>query len=126
MINLNYSFQSMDFSLYSKYNLKISIKINREDVINIDKFKFELKIISGINKVISISKIRKIRLIIKNWILKGVRFKDRGSNPHSKGEDFSRFWYNFFEKIKFSKINKNGIKILNNNKIIKVIIYIKG
>lgn len=71
------------------------------------------------------SKIKKISLIKKNWILKGIRFRDKGSNPHSKGEDFSRFWIIFFEIIKFSKINKNVIIILNISKISKEIIYIK-
>lgn len=75
--------------------------------------------------MISISKIKNIRLIIKNWILRGNRFRERGSNPHSNGEDFSRFWYIFFEIIKFNKINKNEIKVLNINKISRVIIYIK-
>lgn len=74
--------------------------------------------------VISISKIKKISLIIKNWILNGIRFKDKGSNPHSKGEIFSRSWKVFFEIIKFNKINKNEIKILNLSRIIKEIIYI--
>lgn len=37
----------------------------------IGKLKYFSIKISGINIVISISKIRKIRLIIKNWILKG-------------------------------------------------------
>ena len=67
----------------------------------------------GINKVISISKIKKISLIIKNWILKGIRVLDMGSKPHSKGEDFSRFLYLFFDnkKLIVSKINDNNIII---------------
>ena len=65
------------------------------------------KKIKGINRVISISKIRKISLIKKNWILKGRRFLEIGSNPHSKGEIFSRSWKDFFEIKKF-----NIIKIL--------------
>lgn len=71
------------------------------------------------------SKIKKIRLIIKNWILKGMRVGDRGSNPHSNGEDFSRSWKDFFEIIKFSKIKKKEIIIFNINSTIKKIIYIK-
>lgn len=60
----------------------------------------------GINIVISISKIKKINLIIKKWILKGGWVKDSGSNPHSNGDIFSRSWKVFFE-----------IKILINNRI---------
>lgn len=58
----------------------------------------------GINKVISTSKIKKIRLIKKKWILKGGRLFDIGSNPHSNGEDFSRSWSDFLDKIKFKII----------------------
>lgn len=47
---------------------------------------------NGISRVISISKIRKIRLIKKNWILNGIRDLEIGSNPHSNGEIFSRFF----------------------------------
>lgn len=86
----NYNFQSIDFSLYSKYKPKIKIIINSNETINKEVFKFNLKKINGINKVISISKIKKIRLIIKNWVLKGIRFKDRGSKPHSNEDNFSR------------------------------------
>lgn len=89
-------------------------------------FKFGVNKIKGISKVISMSKIKKINLIIKNWILKGTRFKDRGSKPHSKGEDFSRSWNDFFEIIKFSKIKKNEIKILIINNSNKEIIYINN
>lgn len=46
--------------------------------------------IRGIRSVISMSKIRKISLIIKKWVLKGSRFFEIGSNPHSKGDVFSR------------------------------------
>lgn len=48
-------------------------------------------IMRGMRIVISTSKIRKIILIMKNWILKGSRFIDNGSNPHSNGVDFSWF-----------------------------------
>lgn len=48
-----------------------------------------------------------------------------GSNPHSKGDIFSRLWYFFLEIIKFTKIKiieskKNDIHIY-----INIIIYIK-
>ena len=38
----------------------------------------------------STSKTRKIIAIIKNRREKGIREFEKGSNPHSKGEDFSR------------------------------------
>lgn len=71
--------------------------------------------IKGIKRVISISKIRKIKLIKKNWILKGILFDDRGSNPHSRGEIFSRERIDFLEIRKFNiniKIDKRRIRSL--------------
>lgn len=41
-------------------------------------------------KAISTSKIKKIIVIKKNRIEKGIREEFIGSNPHSKGDDFSR------------------------------------
>ena len=46
--------------------------------------------IRGKSKVISTSKIRKIIAIKKNRRENGRRAEPRGSNPHSKGELFSR------------------------------------
>lgn len=43
------------------------------------------------------SKIKKINLIKKNWILNGIRDLEIGSNPHSNGDIFSRFFDNFIE-----------------------------
>jgi len=37
--------------------------------------------------IISISKNTKIIHNLKKWILKGERTKEKGSNPHSKGEN---------------------------------------
>lgn len=37
--------------------------------------------------------------IKKNWREKGSRDEDLGSNPHSKGEFFSRSMMTFFERI---------------------------
>jgi len=51
--------------------------------------KFIVKKISGRRSAISISKIKKISLIIKNWVLKGNRALDDGLNPHSNGDIFS-------------------------------------
>ena len=44
----------------------------------------------GINKIISMSKTRKITASKKYRVEKGRRAVFLGSNPHSKGEDFSR------------------------------------
>jgi hypothetical protein len=72
------------------------------------------------------SKIRKINLIKKNWILNGIWLLEIGSNPHSNGEVFSRSWNDFLDIKKF-KINK--IKEIKRKKKIKIniwiIIYIK-
>lgn len=64
------------------------------------------------------SKIKKINLIIKKWILKGIWPLEIGSNPHSKGDDFSRLNFFFFEIKKLIKIRK--IEIIENNKIMKI------
>ena len=85
----------------------------------------KIKIIGKI-RAISTSKIKKIIAIKKNRIEKGIRDLFKGSNPHSKEEDFSRSNFNFFER-KEAKI----ITIIEINKIIKlaenrfIIIYIK-
>lgn len=54
----------------------------------------------GIIKIISMSKIRKIRAILKNRREKGLRLKLKGSNPHSNGLDFSLSENLFFLKMK--------------------------
>lgn len=53
----------------------------------------------GSRRVISTSKIRKITEIRKKWDEKGSRGDDFGSNPHSKGEAFSRSRKVFFEIV---------------------------
>lgn len=47
----------------------------------------------GINKAISISKTKKMTARRKNRIEKGIRAVFLGSNPHSKGDIFSRLVY---------------------------------
>lgn len=79
----------------------------------------------GIRREISISKIKKISLIIKKWTLKGGRALVRGSKPHSNGDIFSRSLKDFLEIIKFKRrrsagIKKKGIKIIGNCKIIYI------
>lgn len=72
------------------------------------------KIIKGIRRVISISKIKKISLIRKNWILNGRWLVEIGSNPHSNGDIFSWSLKDFFEIIKFKNIkNKEIISKIN-------------
>ena len=52
----------------------------------------------GRSSVISTSKIRKITAIRKNRSEKGIRADPLGSNPHSKGEFFSRSLIVFFDR----------------------------
>lgn len=69
---------------------------------------------------------RKISLIKKNWTLKGMWLLEIGSNPHSKGEIFSRSWNDFLEIKKFKEIKIKEIKLKNENIYsINIIIYIK-
>ena len=63
-------------------------------MIKFDNFKV---IIIGKINAISTSKIKKIMAIRKNRIENGIRDELRGSNPHSKGEDFSRSVVVFFD-----------------------------
>lgn len=74
-----------------------------------------MEIIIGNNKVNSTSKMRKITAIKKNWRENGARADLFGSNPHSKGDLFSRSENVFFE-IRFIKI----IKIIIITQMIKV------
>lgn len=56
-------------------------------------------------------------------MLKGIRELDKGSNPHSKGEIFSRFFKDLIEIKKFSSIIiKDIIKNIKKiNKRVKII-----
>lgn len=84
------------------------------------------KITKGIKSVISISKIKKIKLIRKNWILKGKWLVEIGSNPHSKGDIFSWSIKDFFEIKIFKNISKEEINIrIIIIKVKIIIIYIK-
>lgn len=62
--------------------IEVNVHINKYE-------KFKIKIIGKI-KAISTSKIKKIIVIKKNFNENGKREDDIGSNPHSKGELFSR------------------------------------
>lgn len=86
-------------------------------------FVYFIDIIRGKISVISTSKIKKIIAIRKKCKEKGRRAKDLGSNPHSKGDDFSRSEKVFFEiKLIMIIINMAIIEIIlniiNNRKII--------
>lgn len=74
---------------------------------------FIVKIIGSII-AISISKIRNNTAIKKNWIEKGDRADLLGSNPHSKGDSFSRSLFDVFEIIVHTTIT------IIDNKIAKV------
>lgn len=75
-------------------------------------------------RAISTSKIKKIIVIKKNRKENGSRAEDLGSNPHSKGEDFSRSVKVFFDKIEASNITIiEIIKIILLILIIEKIIY---
>lgn len=84
------------------------------------------KLIIGKIKAISTSKIKKITVIKKKCKEKGIRAEDLGSNPHSKGDDFSRSENVFFDKIIDKNIIILEINIINKDIYkIKRIIYIK-
>jgi hypothetical protein len=95
-------------------------------IIQISKLEDFIVIIIGKIKAISTSKIKKIIAIKKNRIEKGIREEDRGLNPHSKGDNFSRSFFFFFANIEDIIITKKEINIMIILKIkILKIIYIK-
>lgn len=63
-------------------------------------------------KAISTSKIKKIIVIRKNRKENGKREDDLGSNPHSKGDLFSRSTKVFLDKIEAKIITINEIVII--------------
>lgn len=83
---------------------------------NIHDFIFDDNIVIGIgnNSAISTSKIMKITAIKKNRDEKGSRAEFFGSNPHSKGDLFSRSSFIFFE------ISVVNIIMAADNKIVTV------
>mgnify|MGYP000162118162 CR=1 FL=1 len=74
-----------------------------------------VKIPKGSNKAISISKIKKIKVVKKNRIEKGLRAFLKGENPHSKGVIFSRSLLDFSDII-----IANVITIIDINKDILI------
>jgi hypothetical protein len=80
--------------------------------ITLDKPDFnEIKI--GNNSTISISKIKKIIANKKNRIEKGIRAVFIGSNPHSKGDLFSRSLTLVLDKTQPNPITNTERKIEN-------------
>jgi len=73
----------------------------------------------GRRRVISTSKMRKIRAIRKNRIEKDVRGEDFGSNPHSNGDLFSRSIIDFFEMSVATVISTDVMNRVK-RKIVKV------
>ena len=65
---------------------------------------------TGNKRVISTSKIKKIKAIKKNRKEKGNRADFLGSNPHSYGEFFSRSIIVFFAKTEDNNITMQAIK----------------
>lgn len=78
---------------------------------HISKLENLIIIIIGKIKAISTSKIRKIIAIKKNRIEKGSRDEFIGSNPHSKGEHFSRSVKAFFDRREAKIITITAIAI---------------
>lgn len=68
-------------------------------------------VIMGIIRVISISKIRKIIKIKKKCKEKDRRGVLCGSNPHSKGDNFSKSLFLFFERKIAKVIISKAIKV---------------
>lgn len=72
------------------------------------------------------SKIKKISLMRKNWILNGKWLVEIGSNPHSNGDIFSWSMKDFFEIKIFKNIRIEEIDSrINIVIVIIIIIYIK-
>jgi len=98
-------------------NIEVKVHVSKLDI-------FIIGIIGSI-KTISTSKIKKIIVIKKNRKENGNREDLLGSNPHSKGEFFSRSENDFFDKIVANLIIIQGIiKIIIDKFINKKIIYI--
>jgi hypothetical protein len=95
------------------------VKIKLEEII---AHRSDLIILIIIGKgrriAISTSKIKKIIVIIKNRRENGIREDEKGSNPHSKGEDFSRSSCLFFLIIEANLMINNEIMVIK--KMIKI------
>ena len=98
------------------------IKNKKAEIINVKILELLIIIGIGSNKAISTSKIKKITAIRKNRRENGNRAEAHGSNPHSKGDLFSRSTIVFFDNkdardimmivIIRVKVDKNKIFII--------------
>lgn len=71
----------------------------------------------GRRSTISMSKSKNRTANRKNREEKGIRAEDFGSNPHSNGEDFSRFMVDFMARLQAKAVINKGInmaKIMEN------------
>lgn len=109
----SYFCHSMDLSRYSKYSPRVRIIMKEHDRTIRDIFEVGVSVTMGSRRVISTSKIRKIMDTRKNWTLKGSRLRACGSNPHSKGDDFSRLPSVFFERVEFIVSRRAGIRVIS-------------
>jgi len=88
----------------------------------IDIFVVIVKIGIGINRTISMSNTIKIIASRKNRMENGIRALWLGSNPHSNGDDFSRFEVERIEVIQAIKNTINGRIIATDEDVIRSII----
>jgi hypothetical protein len=86
--------------------IKINLVIIQEIILENLKI-----IIIGRIRAISTSKIKKIIVIRKNRIENGIREEFIGSNPHSKGEHFSRSFVVFLEREEAKSITIDAMSI---------------
>lgn len=95
-------------------------QFNNTDLVNLNT--------AGRSITISTSKIKKMIVIKKNRRENGKRKLELLSNPHSKGEDFSRLNLTFFLRIRESPRTTNIISMTKGTKIInwKIIFSISG
>ena len=102
----------------------IKIRVNRVMLMrSIDIFVIIDKMGIGINSTISISNTIKMIANKKNRIENGIRALWLGSNPHSKGDDFSRFEVDRIAVIQAIKRTKDGRIIAIVVEVSSIIIY---
>lgn len=88
--------------------------IRNNEVLIIDILVFKIIVIGrGINRIISISKTRKITASRKNRRENGIRAEDFGSKPHSNGVDFSRSVFFFNDRVSAAVITIIGKMVAN-------------
>lgn len=116
-------FHSREASFHSWY------KPNRRINENIMRRSFDVKVIYcidgiGSSRAISISNTKNNTARIKNRIENGIRAELWGSNPHSKGVLFSKFWWLYLFRKMVAIIIIVGKRLEINIKIIIFIIFL--